>query len=340
MLYAQHFNAGKLTIDGEPHAIGNVQIYADGRAAMYSATENELVFQPTGSEERTQIVHVDHAGKPIAIIAPAAFYFSPRLSPDGKRFATDMSDTNGNGDIWIWEVDRPNGSRFTFDPANESMPVWSPDAKHLAFIYGLETSSVVEKPLGGGELRPLVKQLTWQVTSDWSPDGRTLLIEGSDHAGGNADLFAYTFADQKLTKIVGSAGFDGAGRFSPDGRWFAYVSSNENGRYDVFVEPFPQNGSKWQVSTGGGFAPVWGRDGKSLYFVAEGGQLTETAVSTQNGFTTQTPRPLFGVRLRESAIDVAQYDVAPDGSFIVNAIPDNANSPMTLVVNWREALAH
>jgi len=194
------------------------------------------------------------------------------------------------------------------------------------------------RPLAGGAPRSLTEQLNFYASpSDWSPDGKQLLMTGGSTPETN-NIYVYSPANRKLTLLVKSSRYDGNARFSPDGRWFAYVSL-ERESPEVFVQPFPPNGSKWQISVSGGNTPVWSRDGKFLYFQDLANRLNESAVSTANGFAAHPPQPLFWIRGREGDLGVAQFDVAPDGTFIVNAIPDNATSSMTLIVNWRTTLA-
>ncbi|HEX7189999.1 MAG TPA: hypothetical protein VF381_00365, partial [Thermoanaerobaculia bacterium] len=308
--------------------------------AYFSATSHELVYLPSGSEGRTERVQADRTGKRLGTIAPPGFYFSPRLSPDGKRVASDMSDTKGNGDIWIWDVSGTGGARFSFEPENESGPVWSPDGSQIAYMYGMQTPYILKKQVNGGEAQPLLKELKWQFPGDWSADGKTLLVAGSAKDSGAPNVFAYSLPDHRITPLVGTSNeWATAPRFSPDGHWLTYLTLNESGHSIVYVQPFPPNGSKWQVWSEEGFGPVFSRDGHSLFFVSGDGKLMQTAISTTGGFSAQTPQALFPVRLRENGGATAQYDVLPDGSFVLNAIPDNASSPMTLVVNWREALA-
>jgi Tol biopolymer transport system component len=134
-----------------------------------------------------------------------------------------------------------------------------------------------------------------------------------------------------------------APHFSPDGRWVAYATAQRDGAgHEIFVQPFPPNGSKWQVSSDGGMMPVWARDGKSLFYLSESGQMMQVSVgsSADGGFTSQTPQALFPVALREGSSLFSQYDVFSDGTFLLNRIPESATTPMTVVLNWKETLAH
>jgi dipeptidyl aminopeptidase/acylaminoacyl peptidase len=129
-------------------------------------------------------------------------------------------------------------------------------------------------------------------------------------------------------------------RFSPDGRWMAYSSADGSDELEIFVQPVPPNGRKWQVSAGGAVMPVWSRDGKALYFVSRGEKLMEAIVSRSAGeaFASDQPRPLFGVALREAARSFAQYDVFPDGTFQLNQIPATATTSIAVVIHWKDAL--
>jgi len=340
VLYAQPFDAEKMTAGGPPRAVGSVQfVRTPFPIAYFAVSEHELVCLPAGSEAQTQLTRVDRAGKVLGTIGSPGFISFPRLSHSGTRIAVDISDSEAIGDVWLIDTASGAPTRFAFDTANESVPVWSPADESITYTEDRETTSVImTRPLAGGAPRSLTEQLNFYATpSDWSPDGKQLLMTGGSTPDTN-NIYVYSPADRKLTLLVKSSRFDNAPRFSPDGRWFAY-DSVERGEREVFAQPFPPNGSKWQISVNGGQTPVWSRDGKSLYFQDLTNRLNESAVSTANGFAAQPPRPLFAIRGRGGDLGIAQFDVASDGTFIVDAIPDNATSSMTLIVNWRETLA-
>ena len=167
----------------------------------------------------------------------------------------------------------------------------------------------------------------------WSPDGRFLVLQ-TFGIGSNAawDLSILSIADGKLTPFRSSAFSETAGDFSPDGRWIAYFS-NESGRFEVYVQPFPGPGGRWQVSNAGGETPRWRSDGRELYYIAPGGRLMAVEVKTSGGgFEAGTPRFLFQTTLRR--LPGAQYDPSPDGQrFLVNLAEEDLSLPATVVLN-------
>jgi Tol biopolymer transport system component len=150
--------------------------------------------------------------------------------------------------------------------------------------------------------------------------------------------------ERKPLPAVQTAGDQFGGEISPDGRWLAY-ESNESGRFDVYLQPFPDAGGKWQVSLAGGTQARWSRDGRELYFVAPDARLMAAPVrASADGKTLDlgSPVPLFRPRLASGAGATpgrAQYAVAPDGRFLMNTVvEDTAASPITVIVNWAAAL--
>jgi Tol biopolymer transport system component/predicted Ser/Thr protein kinase len=339
MLYAQPFNPRTLSVSGEPAAIAKVQIYGQG-SAMFAVSDDALVYLPSGSEVHTALQRIDRKGDVMQTIAAPAYYFSPRVSRDGTRVAVDLSVSDGPGDIWIFDTRDSRGTRFTFSPDNESAPLWSPDDREIAYFVDKRPVGVgtARKRVAGGEPQPAAVSTDFNTyTGDWSPDNRWFVTTSSRVLGSFNEIV--TYALPSWSPAPGVARFPGrAPRFSPDSKWLAW-ESNERGQYDVFVQPFPPNGSKWQISVDGGEKPVWSRDGKSIFFVTTSGRLAEVAVTTaaDGSLTAQAPQQLFAVRMRELA-QWAQYDVFPDGTFLVNRVPDNATTPMTAVINWRSTL--
>ena len=128
--------------------------------------------------------------------------------------------------------------------------------------------------------------------------------------------------------------------FSPDGRWLAYVS-DESGRYEVYVQPYPGPGGKWQISTGGGKEPLWARDGRELFY-RNGEQMMAVEITTEPTFSAGTPRLLFEGTYLSGTVFLAYYDVSPDGQrfLMVQASEQQASDPtqINVVLNWFEEL--
>jgi Tol biopolymer transport system component len=237
--------------------------------------------------------------------------------------------------------------------------VWSPDGARLIFSSGRNGRlDLFEKAsTRTGDERSLLASEHDKVPNDWSPNGRFLLYTDQDPVTGSDLWFAPledTGADAELRVgqpvAVARSGFDeSGGRFSPDGQWIAYVS-NETGRQEVYVQPFPGLSSKSQISTGGGIYPRWHPGGNELLYVAPDLRLMAVSIdiaSRPGSIEPGVPRTLFTTRLATSGPYVfsagifarAQYAVATDGRILMNLAEDVAAPPITLVVNWATGLA-
>jgi Tol biopolymer transport system component len=250
----------------------------------------------------------------------------------------------GNDDIWV--LDGARTSRFTFDPAIEMRPVWSPDGTRIAFTSTRTAAGdLYQKPTSGAgnEERLLTSDQLKQAYS-WSADGRFLLYNSSD-AQTNTDLWVVPMAGNHTPSVFLKTPFrEMAGVFSPDGRWVAFMS-NESGRQEIYVRPFAGTsaaGGQWQVSTAGGAFPVWRRDGKELYYLNPAGAMMAAPI-TSSGAALEpgVPVTLFPTHIAGGGMEAQQgrqYDVAPDGRFLINAVAgDAATVPITLLMNWNPA---
>jgi dipeptidyl aminopeptidase/acylaminoacyl peptidase len=206
-----------------------------------------------------------------------------------------------------------------------------------------------EKPTTGtADEHPLLVTPQPKSPLDWSPDGRFLLYSVQEKAG--SDLWALPLTGERKAFAVVQSSFDKIeGQFSPNGQWLAYAS-NESGRYEVYVRPFPEAGEKRQVSAAGGVQPRWRRDGHELFYVAPDGQLMAVPISVAPGtqaLEARPPVPLFQARLASGAnVPSAgfqartQYAVARDGRFLMLVHSNEAlMSPITIVQNWQAVLA-
>ena len=189
----------------------------------------------SGAAGRRQLVWMDRAGKALGVVGPPddTGLSYVELAPDGRQVAMSRI-VQGNNDVWLVEVARGLVSRFTFDPANDSSPLWSPDGGRLVFRSNRNGHyDLFEKPANGAaDEQPLLVTPQDKSPLAWSPDGRFLLYAVQDPKT-QSDLWAVPLAGDRKPFPIAQTSFDEVqGQFSPDGRWVAYVS-NESGRYEV-----------------------------------------------------------------------------------------------------------
>jgi Tol biopolymer transport system component len=277
------------------------------------------------------------------------------LSPDGSRVAAEEMDAAGNRDIWIRDVARGVPSRFTFDQGWDREPHWSPDGSRLAFAsdrrHGGRYSIYLKASSGSGNGEPLLDDLTSSMPGTWSHDGKRLIYVRNDQKGG-FDLWTLPLppASVKPEVYLQTPFAERQPQFSPDGRWVAYIS-NESvpSQYQVYVQPFPPGGGKFQISTGaGGTEPRWRRDGKEIFYLAANGTLMAVEVKTEPRFEPGARQALFDAHavfanLASMSVNF-KYDVAPDGKrFLVERvyIPVEQQAtapPITVLMNWQTAV--
>jgi eukaryotic-like serine/threonine-protein kinase len=259
--------------------------------------------------------------------------------------------------IWIYDVEHNTRTRFTFGNGGANSPVWSHDGKQIAYLTTGDAESsrmhiVVKSSDGSGEATDLltsdyiageIEQALW----DWSPDGRYLLYAAGNQGKGNGmDIWALPVfnnqkpGDRKPFPYVTGLGDQDYAKFSPDGRWVAYTSS-ETGLYEVYVAPFPWTGAKWQISNGGGFVPFWRQDGKEIIYQAMGSPFHWAAQVDGHGssFSVGDVRTLFESDALSPNTTAAQYAISPDAQrFLEITTGDAGKLPLTVVQNWTEEL--
>ena len=317
-----------------------VRVAGWGGAASFAMSDAGTAAFVHGSTEARQLLWwVDHEGRRLRQIgSPLSSYFLD-LSPDGRRLAVDVQQPV-NSDIFLIDTDTGRPERFTFSPAFEQAPVWSPDGRRVAYVtYGTEgNSAALIEAQGVDDGGQAVALYTAEAATDlwahsWSPNGWLAFFEAE---GGNNNVYALNVDDpeKRVDVAVGAANEVGP-QFSPDGRWLAY-DSDETGRPEVYVVSFPEIGRTAQVSTQGGVGARWSAAGDELFFWS-GTTLMVSDVSTGESFSTGTPRPLF------DAPDITgdfAYDVARDGEQFLLALrnPDSPADEIHIVQNWFEEL--
>ncbi len=337
-LLARPFDPKSLRFTNEAFPVAeDVKYFATFAQAVFAVSDHGLLaYQTGGSGGQTQLTWLDRAGKPAGTVGPPGRLTTPRLSRDGKRVAVRILDPQSVGDIWIYDLERNTPTRFTFDPSDEFGPLWSRDDSRVLFSAARKNPGDIYQRDSAGTAKeePLLSSNAFKMALDWSPDGRVLLLQVDDpRAPTQMDLWTYSVADGKATPFLQTTANEILGRFSPDGRWIAYVS-NESGKEEVYVVPFPGPGGKWQISTAGGRAPHWTRGGSEIVYQAPGDEIMAVEVRAASTFQAGIPTALFKTHLRPPP--GGQFDVTPDGErFLVNLRPaDEISDPVTLVQNW------
>jgi serine/threonine protein kinase len=344
-LMAVPFDLKRLQVSGEPVPIveGVVTTAATSGGAEYDVGRSGLLAYVPGTARAPQssLVWVDRQGASKKLPAPLNNYSAPRISPDGKLLALQIA--SGPSDIWIYDFERDTLTRVTFAGTNAA-PVWTPDGRKVVYRSIQGSPSFRWKLADGSGTEEVVLPYSsfsevnaiGSVPSSISPDGKTLLYGGLG-ASGTTITYALSL-DGSFTshRYLDSTHQVTSTRFSPDGRWVAYVS-NESGPEQVYVQPFPGPGGKWMISVDGGSYPRWARNGREIFFM-NGADMMSVPVDTQPTFKAGTPRKLFENR---AYARLGNYDVAPDGQhFLMTMQDDAAASPnqLNVVLNWTEEL--
>ena len=302
-LMAQPFDATRLLTSGDAvpiaeHVGADLVSSAQRGAAGFAVSENgTLVYRPAIAMQ-TQLVWVDRTGKPVASVAPPGTYNNVALSPDETRVAFDRPGPTN--DVWLMDLQRRITSRFTFQPPNNNVPLWSPDGRTVAFASMRNGAlDVYQRPSNAsGPDEPLLKLGAAPIVypSDWSADGRFLAYYRTDPKT-QLDLWILPlFGDRKPFPLLHTEFNESQGQFSPDGRWMAYVS-DQSGSSQIYVQSFPELTGNWQISIDGGSRPRWRRDGKELFYVAPDGKLMAVTVKTGAIVEAEAPRALFETTL-------------------------------------------
>ena len=274
-LIAQPFNPGRgeLSGDGVPLA-EHVQVDPVFALSMVTVSQNgTLVYQTGAGGSTSQLLWLDGSGKQAGVLGDPALYYTLAISPDAKRVAAEIIDPqSSNGDLWIIDTARGLKTRFTFDPARDYNPVWSPDGSQIVFASArgkAQADLYLKNSSGVGSEQILLQSEPEKAPTDWSPDGKYIAFTVNDRRSNTgSDIWILPmFGDRKPFPFLQTPFNEAFARFSPDGKWIAY-SSNESGRNEVYVAPFPGPGGKFQVSNASGLAARWRRDGKELFYMA------------------------------------------------------------------------
>ncbi len=325
-LLAQPFDPGKLEITGPAVPIAQQELEMDQLLAQsgFSASDNGLLVFQAAADAPTRMTWFDAHGRELSQL-PVAGYKDPSLSPDGRMLAVASDDAhNGKYFIRIIDLERGIGTRLT-SGGNERSPRWTRDGKFITYqATSNEATSIDQAPSdGSGTPRTLLKGANTMVPTDWSPDGHLAFM---DFSKGPPHVAIYS-ADRGAVTDLGEGAEP---TFSPDGKWIAYASAST----EIVVQPVPGPGSRIQISSSGGAQPRWSHDGRRLFYIQPDRKLMEVEFDANKRPASSAPRFLFQTRIVAPNFVFLQYDVAPDGRFLINSFPSDSSAPLTLITGW------
>ena len=320
---------------------GDVVTLLDG-ATWHDEGGLEAALSSTGTlvyirgDPSASLATVDARGvaQPASVVGS---YWNPAWSPDGRKIAVEMRSSGGVGAIWVYDVASKALSRLTKPGTNAVRPTWTADGKRIAFSPGGASDTAiysVPADLSGPE--ELLYAETGRSFRDatFSPDGKFAVLR-TDAALGKtlADIYVLPLrgaTNRRAVPLVQSAAQEEMPSISPDSRWLAY-QSNETGRAEIYVRPFPGGGGQVQVSASGGTAPRWTADGHIVYRGPRA--FWSATMSFASGAPQITRRDsLFADVYRRDDPDHASYDIARDGRIAV--FRPTGNADIVVITNW------
>lgn len=338
-LMAGPFDSRRLQLTGSPVPVlpGVLHSFSGGAQYGISAT-GSLVYVPGSAQGQERLVWVGRNGTEQPLSAPPRAYSYPRISPDGRRVAVAVGEEGIQ--IWIYDLARDTSTRLTFGGDLNYTSTWTPDGKRLAFMSDKEGPlNILWQPAdGSGTAERLIQSEYPQFPTSFSPDGRLLAYAEVNPKTGY-DLWVLRLSDHEAQPFLRTPNTETVASFSPDGRWLAYIS-DESGRYEVYVQPYPGAGGKYQISEGGGTEPVWNPNGKELFYRA-GDKMMAVEVTTNPGFSAGKPKALFQGSYLPTTATSPYYDVSRDGQRFLMIKPSEQGSALTQIVvvqNWFEEL--
>jgi serine/threonine-protein kinase len=341
-LYAQAFDLDALALTGKAVPIETDLVPGGGFGLFTTSADGDLlVYQPqsVSGTGLSELVWVDHAGREEPLGLDAGRYQQLVLSPDGAGVVIRRVDDVGVGTLWVWSVPGRTLTRLVPGSTLEGGAYWTHDGQRIVFVDATGLAS--RRADGAGATERLADGVL--LASDETADGA--LIVTAINTGGDADIAILPLTgERKLSPLLATDYLEGGAVLSPDGRWLAY-QSNESGRFEIYVRPFPDvDTRRWQVSTDGGELPKWARDGSAFYFIGPS-QMMRVAVEEAPTFSWQAPEAVlehgaYSLGTRGLSSGSSGYGLSPDGQRflfvkpVATAAVGDAAAELVLVQDW------
>jgi len=320
--------------------------------AAFTASENGILLYRSGNEVRNlTLMWLDSFGKATNAVKESQPFESLSLSPDGKRVAVSVVLSNGSTiapgdvDVWLQDLESQVATKFTFGPRRQRHAIWSPDGSYVLYVQQPRPDTFVRKPVRNGSAEEVLLELVGSNSTplDISHDGK-LLVYSITGAGSKDDLWILPLeGNHTPIKYLDGPSDERHAQFSPDGKWIAYSSDEQSGRFQVYLQSVPP-GNKQQISTQGGSRPRWRKDGKELYYISADLKLMAVPMNLGPGtVNVGTPRQLFALPALPSfnPRDFG-YQPSPDGKFLTLVPAERqSNTPpsVTVRINWMSVLS-
>ncbi len=341
-LMAQPFDDSRLKLTGEAVNVAE-NLSGSYILPFFSASTNGILVYRTGfGSQNCQLTWYDSKGNVLRRTGEAGYYTSVSLSPDDKRAVVTQPDSQGTN-LWLFDCANENLTAFTFGQGESLFPVWSWDGSQIIFRrMHAGATHLYRKPASGAKDAEELTLGENKFPTSWSTDGRYLLYYAQD-PNTKLDLWVLPLeGDRKPEPILNSVYDELNGKFSPDGRWIAYMS-NESGNYEVYVRPFipnasedlPAVGTQRMISRDGGLYPQWRHDSKELYYSTPNRAVAAVEIPVSPDLHAGEPEILFQV-----PTGIGGWDVSRDGKhFLFVVMTDQGTSPpFNVVLNWQAGL--
>jgi len=343
-LLAVPFDPDKLAFTGPPVAMLEGMRTGGFESNLATSAEGTVVYVSGGSAglERAFWVSRDGLATPVdSAWDPQGVLNTVSLSPDGKTLAVGLV-RGAAEDIWVKQLPAGTFSRVTFGDSIHNRVSWAADGRSVLYLAGSQSSGApaVTRADGTGTPRILYRGPMGFGQALASRDGHWLLLRRAVSEAGNGDIYGLHEGDSTLTPLLTTPAREGSPALSPDGKWLAYVS-DESGKPEVYVRPFPEVGSaKWQVSLSGGFTPVWAHSGKELFYLDDARALIAVTIQPGPTFTFSGQRVLFSASAYSFVGGYPTFDVAPDDRrfVMIRSVAPSAETELVLIQNWAEEL--